>query len=414
MHCKTRRWFTLGSGICFVAGLLIFREPLTRWVSDKTLLANPAPPPELVEAMIDDSPDHEAAIVAAWNTGKIVHKQAAVAKIAADKAVSRPLSPRLESIVLSGALDVDNDIREICLGILHERHDPALASLAVAQLQDCDPQVRLLGLNALNYLDPAIGVPSVIPVLNDSSPMVVARGLKLLGRWSGKNFGVKVRDTLPFEDDQTGLMRYPEGSAGKVAAGVALARAWWNEHQSEFPPVHLVLPSEVSAGLQAVPAEGFSLRDLDGRTVRLSDFRGKTVLINFWTTWCTACVSEMPDLIALQKEHKGQLAIVGVSLDFVPDDDGDSPSNGSPEKIMTKIVDTVKSRGINYPILADEKNEVGGEFNGGELPTTVIVDGDGNIRRRFIGARELPVFEAMIAEANKPLSAMRDTSLAKQ
>ena len=59
----------------------------------------------------------------------------------------------------------------------------------------------------------------------------------------------------------------------------------------------------------------------------------------------------------------------------------------------------MKARGINYPILLDERNEVGGRYNGGELPTTVIVDTQGNVRRRFIGARSLPVFEAMITEA---------------
>ena len=60
-------------------------------------------------------------------------------------------------------------------------------------------------------------------------------------------------------------------------------------------------------------------------------------------------------------------------------------------------------RGINYPVLLDEKNTVGSRFNGGELPTTVIIDAQGRIRRRFIGTRSLPVFEAMIAEASKPI-----------
>ena len=52
--------------------------------------------------------------------------------------------------------------------------------------------------------------------------------------------------------------------------------------------------------------------------------------------------------------------------------------------------------------LLDEKNSAGSRFNGGELPTTVIVDAEGNVRRRFIGARSLSVFEAMISEASRP------------
>src|SRR5262249_29163540 len=140
-----------------------------------------------------------------------------------------------------------------------------------------------------------------------------------------------------------------------------------------------------------------------------------------WTTWCPACVSEMPELIALQKRHADQLAIIGVSLDFVPDDHGhigghpavedqvghaedgsDERNSAAVKKVRNKVARTAQARGINYTILLDEKNEVGGQFNGGELPTTVILDRNGNVRRRFVGARSLAVFEAMITEASQP------------
>src|SRR6266404_5443635 len=149
------------------------------------------------------------------------------------------------------------------------------------------------------------------------------------------------------------------------------------------------------------------------------------------STWCSACVSEMPELIALQKKHGDNLVIIGVSLDYVPDSHGhigghaavEEQKNGDGEqddheatvaalkRVRDKVARTVKARGINYPILLDEKNEVGGRYNGGELPTTVIVDAQGNVRRRFIGARSLPVFEAMITEASQnPLPAQTASS----
>ena len=82
------------------------------------------------------------------------------------------------------------------------------------------------------------------------------------------------------------------------------------------------------------------------------------------------------------------------------------------QKIRDKVIRTVKARGINYPVLLDEHNEVGGRFNGGALPTTVIVDAQGEVRRRFVGARSLPVFEAMIAESRQPVKvASRSSSL---
>jgi thiol-disulfide isomerase/thioredoxin len=139
------------------------------------------------------------------------------------------------------------------------------------------------------------------------------------------------------------------------------------------------------------------------------------VILNFWTTWCTACLGEIPALVALQRRHEQELVILGISLDSVPDihghfgDHGTSDDAGHDhqhhpplEEIRAKVERTVKKLGINYPVLLDERNVVGGRFNGGELPTTVFVDPEGNIRRRFVGARALPVFEAMLAEVLEP------------
>ena len=129
----------------------------------------------------------------------------------------------------------------------------------------------------------------------------------------------------------------------------------------------------------------------------------------------------MPELVALKHKYGDKLAILGVSLDFVPDEDGDiggpppveEQSKGGGEnnnhaagrtalkRVRAKVLRTARARHVNYPVLLDEHNEVGGRYNGGELPTTVIVDAQGNVRRRFIGARDLAVFEAMIAEARQ-------------
>jgi hypothetical protein len=124
-------------------------------------------------------------------------------------------------------------------------------------------------------------------------------------------------------------------------------------------------------------------------------------------------------LVALQKRHGDQLTILGVSLDFVPDSHGHIGGHAAVEEqgttdakqqdhdhaqIREKVARTVKARKINYTVLLDEKNEVGGRYNGGELPTTVIIDAGGRVRRRFIGERTQPVFDAMINEAKKPLS----------
>lgn len=397
----------------------LFRAPLQRQIRESATLANDAPTPEVVSDMIEQAADPRAALLTAWNSGKIVHREVAIRSFSRVQPAEQPLSPELDSLLLSAALDPDMNVRESALGILRERNHPALAALAAEQLRDLDQQVRVLGLNQLKFVSPAIGVPTVIPLLDDPDPFIVTMSLKLLENWSGQKFGVKLSETGSFENEKTGLKEYREGSHEKAKAGAERAKAWWAEHQSEFPSVRLEVPAAAYSARQPVPAGDFQLRTLDGNKISLTDLRGKVVLVNFWTTWCSACVSEMPELIALQKKHGDNLVIIGVSLDYVPDSHGhigghaavEEQKNGDAEqdgheatvaalkRVRDKVARTVKARGINYPILLDEKNEVGGRFNGGELPTTVIVDAHGQVRRRFIGARSLPVFEAMIAEA---------------
>ena len=407
--------------LILTAVIWAFREPIKKQIRESATLANDTPTPEIVSDMIEQAADPRAALLAAWNSGKIVHREVAIRSLSRVQPAGQPLSPELDSLLLSAALDPDMNVRESALGILRDRKHPALAALASEQLRDVDQQVRWLGLQHLKPLPQVVGIPMVIPLLDDADPLIVTMSIKLLEHWSGQNFAVKISDTVATENETTGLKEYSDDNLEKAKAGAARARTWWAEHQSEFPPVKLKVPPEARSTRRPVPAGDFELRTLDGEHVKLSDFRGKVVLVNFWTTWCTACVSEMPELIALQKKHADNLVIVGVSLDYVPDSHGhvgghaaveeqkhsdgehdDHEANAAAlKRVREKVARTVKARGINYPILLDEKNEVGGRFNGGELPTTVIVDAQGNVRRRFVGARSLPVFEAMIAEASR-------------
>ena len=183
-----------------------------------------------------------------------------------------------------------------------------------------------------------------------------------------------------------------------------MAKQWWAQHQAEYTSAIPPIPSEALTNIWAVPAGDFSLPDLKGGKVRLADYRGKIVVINFWTTWCTACVAEIPELVQLENQHKGNLVVLGVSLDSLPDDDGDQAPTNSLDEIKGKVARVVESRNINYPVFLDVHGDAGGQYNGGELPTTVIVDADGNIRRRFIGSRSFRTFDSMVVEAEKPLA----------
>ncbi len=131
----------------------------------------------------------------------------------------------------------------------------------------------------------------------------------------------------------------------------------------------------------ANPAPAFTLTDLQGDAVSLSDFRGKVVILDFWATWCPPCKKEIPDFIELQKKYGTQgVQIVGVGLD--------EPQN---------IREFARSHGINYPVLlgTDEVATLYGGISG--IPTTFIIDKRGNIANRFEGFTQRAVFEQEIA-----------------
>lgn len=104
-------------------------------------------------------------------------------------------------------------------------------------------------------------------------------------------------------------------------------------------------------------------------TVSLKDLRGKTVVLNFWATWCPPCVEEMPSLVALQKDVGDKVVILAVSTDV---DD-----NAYKQFIRDHHIDLLTVRDA-----ANKSNAMYGTF---KFPETYIIDKDGKIRRKFIG-----------------------------
>lgn len=136
---------------------------------------------------------------------------------------------------------------------------------------------------------------------------------------------------------------------------------------------------------QTRPAPTLVLKDLKGRAIRLSDYKGKIVLLNFWATWCPPCRAEMPELVRMQREYARRgLQIIGITY---------------PPERRARARKFVARLKLNYPIAFGTRRTKALFDWGKELPLTVVVDREGNIRDIIKGILLPEEFEQKI----KPL-----------
>jgi len=140
----------------------------------------------------------------------------------------------------------------------------------------------------------------------------------------------------------------------------------------------LVLATPTTANLK------FSFKDINGKKVSMSAFKGKVIILDFWATWCVPCKAEIPGFIELQKKYGEQgLQIVGLSVD-------DTAS------MAKKYSEEMK---MNYPILlAEGKEDILRAYDPiGSIPVSVVIDRQGRIVFRHVGIEKMDVFEKEIA-----------------
>jgi thiol-disulfide isomerase/thioredoxin len=117
-------------------------------------------------------------------------------------------------------------------------------------------------------------------------------------------------------------------------------------------------------------APEFALLSTDGKTIKLSAYKGKIVILDFWATWCGPCRKGIPDLIELQKEFGKDIIVIGISLD------NDTKEN---------VVPFIQRMGVNYPI-AYGTYEVTQQYGGVEsIPTSFVINKRGEIVARHVG-----------------------------
>jgi peroxiredoxin len=131
-----------------------------------------------------------------------------------------------------------------------------------------------------------------------------------------------------------------------------------------------------------VSAPDFTLKNLEGEVVRLSDYKGKVVFLNFWATWCPPCRVEIPYFIELVEQYGDDgFEVIGVGLD--PRD-------------FSKIPAFADQQGINYTILYDTQG-VSNIYGGIQsIPTTFVINRDGKVVEYIVGSRPKNVFESYV------------------
>lgn len=135
-------------------------------------------------------------------------------------------------------------------------------------------------------------------------------------------------------------------------------------------------------------APAFTLKNDQGNDVKLADFSGRVIILDFWATWCPPCRQEIPYFVALQKEYGEQgLQVIGISLD---------------QQGWDVVKSFMQEQGINYPILMGDQSiykayqQLLPARERGGIPFTFVLNRQGVIKQKFVGYRDRSVFEAAV------------------
>ncbi|HYK73968.1 MAG TPA: TlpA disulfide reductase family protein [Pseudoneobacillus sp.] len=175
-----------------------------------------------------------------------------------------------------------------------------------------------------------------------------------------------------------------------LAIAIIIVNFFWNPMSTEKTNENSeVIPKEfentsgvdLSQELEGNPAPDFTLTTLDGKTVKLSDYKGKKVILNFWATWCPPCKAEMPHMQKFYEKNKeNNIEILAVNLTNL--------DNG--KKSIEEFVTEYK---LTFDIPLDEEGTIGMQYQAFAVPTSYIIDSKGIITKKIVGPMDENMME---------------------
>ncbi len=146
--------------------------------------------------------------------------------------------------------------------------------------------------------------------------------------------------------------------------------------------------SGVQTGIEkGQKAPDFELQDLQGRKVKLSDYQGKMVLLNFWATWCPPCKLEMPHMEKFYQAFKQDGDLVVLAVDAT-----------TTERSVDNVVQFSKDYGLSFPVVLDAKGEVSDKYQITAFPTSYVIDAEGIIHGKVQGAMNYDMMKQLFGK----------------
>ena len=357
-------------GVVAASTVLLARPLLKRRVLLASMGAGRTPSVGAMDAFVATYGSPEEPLEILWESGGVNQRDYVIEYLHRGFVPGAASWKKFRPWIVSSLSFPDEGLRQDAFLLLEKNRDAEVGALALPLLSDADPEARITALHAFAAADDARYLPAVGKLLEDgeASVRVVAAGtvfkLAKLQRVQGETI---------------------EQSAEK----------WWRGHRDQ----------DGAMGVAALPVGEFPMAPelhvvgTNGKVVDLQALRGKVVLLNFWATWCGPCLEELPTLQAVAAQHAGDVVVIGIAIDAAPDADGDPPEV-TRAQVVAKIEQLCKQNGVTYRMALDDDGRAMNAFGGEAVPTSVLIDGTGHLRRRLVGARSVGAWDAMIAEAS--------------